>query len=167
VLVLLEIGPQFDDERLLKNPGVLRAMKWQAAIIADEMFKSHHPDAVIEHVDDEVRREAALRGSAESAARLRGDAPLVGGPYDGMRINIEQINKFGHLTPVSTKRGIRLFVLLPSREDWERLLKGEIPMETVVAFCIRTSGNSPRAALNSTFLRDKNFRKHWRTAENR
>jgi hypothetical protein len=132
VLVLLEIGPQFDDARLLSNPGVLRAMKWQAEIIADETFNSHHPGAVIEHIDDEARHHAKLRTVAEAATQMRGNAPFVGGPYDGMRITTEQINKFGHLTPVSTKRGIRLFVLLPPPEDWERLQKGEITIQNRV-----------------------------------
>ncbi len=129
VSVFLEIGPQFDDPRVLKDPGVLREMKWQAGIVGDEMFKSHHSGAVIEHLDDEERRDAARRRASEAATRVGANAQFVGGPYDGMRIGVDQVNSLCHITPISTKRGIRLFVLLPPREDWNRLLKGEVTKE--------------------------------------
>jgi hypothetical protein len=53
VSVLLEVGPQFDDRRSLDDPNVRRLMRRQAAITADEMFKSYHRDAEIEHYEDE------------------------------------------------------------------------------------------------------------------
>jgi hypothetical protein len=53
VPVLLEVGPQFDDRRSLDDPNVRRVMSRRAATVADEMFRSHHPDAEIEHDEDE------------------------------------------------------------------------------------------------------------------
>lgn len=129
VAVFLEISPQFDDAKVLDDPSVRRLMKRQAATIADEMFRHHHPVAVIEYVDDEERFEAALRKRQETVFPPKTEAIFIGGPYDTMKINVDNVNKFCHITPISTKRGIRLFVLLPPREEWDRLLKGEITKE--------------------------------------
>ena len=54
VPVLLDVGPQFDDRRSLDDPNVRRVMRPQAATVADEMFGSHHPDAEIEHDEEEL-----------------------------------------------------------------------------------------------------------------
>jgi hypothetical protein len=51
VSVLLEIDPSFDDKQILEHPDVKRMMVQQARSLADEMFKSRHPAAVIEHDD--------------------------------------------------------------------------------------------------------------------
>ncbi len=54
VTVLLEIDPRFDDKDALDDPGVWQVLESQARMIADEMFKTRHPDALItnqEHVD--------------------------------------------------------------------------------------------------------------------
>ena len=53
VSVLLEVGPRFDDRRSLDDPNVRQVMTQQALLVGDEMFRSHHPDAVIEHVNDD------------------------------------------------------------------------------------------------------------------
>jgi hypothetical protein len=72
VPVLLEIGPQFDDRRSLDDPNVRREMSRQAATVADEMFRSHHPDAEIEH-DDEDLRAAAIGHAQETAGCPRAE----------------------------------------------------------------------------------------------
>jgi hypothetical protein len=127
--VLLEIGAEFDDPRVLNDPNVSRALKRQAAIEADEMFKSRHPDAEIEYVDDDERQAAAMRWSYEPMTSSNADALFIGGPYDGMEIGVAKINGFCQISPVGTKNGIRLLVQMPPRKDWERVLKGEITKE--------------------------------------
>ena len=129
VAVLLEVGPQFDDPKILEDPNVQRVTRREAATIADEMFKHHHPGAVIEHVDDEERHKSVLRRAQEAAASPKADALFIGCPYDGMSISVDKVNSFCHITPISTRRGIRLFVLLPPLKDWDRLMKGEITKE--------------------------------------
>jgi hypothetical protein len=37
----------------LDDPNVRTVMGQQAEAVADEMFRSYHPDAAIEHVDNE------------------------------------------------------------------------------------------------------------------
>jgi hypothetical protein len=65
VPVLLDVGPQFDDRRSLDDPNVRRMMRSQAATVADEMFRSHHPDAEIEH--DEEEQSAEIQWVQETA----------------------------------------------------------------------------------------------------
>jgi len=51
---------------------------------------------------------------------------FVGGPYDGMEIDPEPINKYAHLAPVEGDLGHRLFVFMPdSPAAWERMIRGE------------------------------------------
>ena len=57
VSVLLEIAPQFDDQKILTDPNVRRVMSSQARIMADEMFMRYHPGAMIEHADEEEENE--------------------------------------------------------------------------------------------------------------
>lgn len=52
VMVLIEVDPQFDESHLSSFPELRRALLTQAANMADEMFRTHHPDAVIEHAED-------------------------------------------------------------------------------------------------------------------
>jgi len=47
------------------------------------------------------------------------------GPYDGIEIDGELLNRYARIIPVPGPVESRLFVLLPSREDWARLLRGE------------------------------------------
>jgi hypothetical protein len=53
VSVLLEVDPNFDDENPFLPPDVWKLLKSQARQMADEMFKSRHPDAVIEHGEED------------------------------------------------------------------------------------------------------------------
>jgi len=129
VAVLVEIGPEFDDQRILNDPNVQRVMRAQAQVAADEMFKAYHPDAVIEHVDDAATQAAAMWAAQARPDKVRSVALFEGGPYDGMKININHINVYCNITPIATKRGLRLFVLLPPLKDWERVVKGELAKE--------------------------------------
>ena len=52
VSVLLEVDPNFDEENTFIHPDVWNLLKSQARQMADEMFKSRHPDAVIEHSEE-------------------------------------------------------------------------------------------------------------------
>lgn len=70
VAVLLDVGPRFDDRRSLNDPNVRRVMRQQAAIVADGMFKSYHPDAEVEHDEDE-EGGAAPTGEAQGPAGSR------------------------------------------------------------------------------------------------
>jgi len=54
VSVLLEIDPNFDSEPILELPEVKRMMAQQARSLADEMFKARHPEAVIQHDDQDA-----------------------------------------------------------------------------------------------------------------
>lgn len=49
VYVLVEVDPLLDDRTLASNPVILTTMAEQAREMADEMFKTKHPDARIEH----------------------------------------------------------------------------------------------------------------------
>jgi hypothetical protein len=129
VAVLLEIGPQFDDKRILSDPNVRRVMTAQARVEADQMFKSYHPDATIEHFDDSEMHTLQTPIPGENRFQRRAEAPFVGGPFDGMKLNTDQVNMYCNITPVSTRRGVRLFVLLPPPEAWERLVNGQITKE--------------------------------------
>jgi hypothetical protein len=71
VPVLLEVGPQFDDRRSLDDPNIRREMRRQAATVADEMFRSHHPDAEIEHDEDEERRADGIGEARKPAEAAR------------------------------------------------------------------------------------------------
>jgi len=53
VSVLLEVDPRFDEANVFIHPNVWEVMTHQARTMADEAFKTHHPDAVIEHGDYE------------------------------------------------------------------------------------------------------------------
>ena len=47
VSVLLELDPRCDD----RSPGVWQVLTHQAGLAADEMFRSRHPEALIEHAN--------------------------------------------------------------------------------------------------------------------
>ncbi len=49
VYVLIEVDPLIDDRTIASNPVILASMAEQAREMADEMFKSKHADAMIEH----------------------------------------------------------------------------------------------------------------------
>src|SRR5262249_36141277 len=49
VSVLLELDPRCDDRDLIVHPNTWVALGDQANEMADEMFRLHHPEAVIEH----------------------------------------------------------------------------------------------------------------------
>jgi hypothetical protein len=51
VSVLLEVDPQFDDQNLIFIPQIRQIMTCQARDLADQMFKTRHPDATIEHIE--------------------------------------------------------------------------------------------------------------------
>ena len=53
------------------------------------------------------------------------DFKFLGGPYDGMKIDAELIDRHARMEPVTGDLGRRLFVLMPPREDWERAARGE------------------------------------------
>ncbi|AGA31405.1 hypothetical protein [Singulisphaera acidiphila] len=53
VSVLIEIDPRFAHPDLLALPDMKKLTANQARKLADEMFKQYHPDAVIEHDEDE------------------------------------------------------------------------------------------------------------------
>jgi len=53
-------------------------------------------------------------------------ALFVGGPYDAMDIDQGLLNKFGCLMPFPAEGQNRLFVLMPPREKWDLLCRGEI-----------------------------------------
>jgi hypothetical protein len=50
VSVLLELDPRCDDRDLIVSPGVWEMFDHQAGLAADEMFKQHHPEAVVKHL---------------------------------------------------------------------------------------------------------------------
>ena len=53
VLVLLEIDAKFEKSDIEDDPDLIRALTKQANLMADELFKKHHPDAVIVRDEDE------------------------------------------------------------------------------------------------------------------
>lgn len=49
VYVLVEVDPLLDERTIATNPVILQTLADQARSLADEMFKSKNPDAMIEH----------------------------------------------------------------------------------------------------------------------
>jgi hypothetical protein len=49
VYVLVEVDPLLDERTIATNPVILQTLADQARSMADEMFKSKNPDAIIEH----------------------------------------------------------------------------------------------------------------------
>ncbi|MGO9597934.1 MAG: hypothetical protein ACLP7Q_08055 [Isosphaeraceae bacterium] len=60
VLVLLEIDAKFERSDIEDDPDLMRALMKQANLMADELFKKHHPDAVIMRDEDEGGRYSRL-----------------------------------------------------------------------------------------------------------
>jgi hypothetical protein len=60
VMVLVSVDPQFDKSHLDSFPELRRALFRQAATTADVMFKTHHPDAEIEHAEESVEYTSSL-----------------------------------------------------------------------------------------------------------
>ena len=56
VLVLLEIDAKFEKSDIEDDPDLIRALTKQANLMADQLFKKHHPDAVILRDEDEGGR---------------------------------------------------------------------------------------------------------------
>jgi hypothetical protein len=137
VAVLLEIGPQFDDERILSDPNVRRVMAAQARAEADELFKFHHQNAIIEHIDVPSMGVAEFSNHQATWPKTKTEALFVGGPYDGVKLKIEHVNAYGLINSVGNERGLRLFVLLPPLDVWERLIRGEITKDKAfdVLYC--------------------------------
>jgi hypothetical protein len=48
VSVLVEIDPKFDERAFLERPDTQRMLAAQARRMADELFKSKHPEAIVQ-----------------------------------------------------------------------------------------------------------------------
>jgi hypothetical protein len=72
-------------------------------------------------------------------------AKFVGGPYDGMEISHEQINRHASVMPMPAGRQNRLFLLMPPRAEWERICRGEI---------IKDQAGGPLHAYERVFVPD-------------
>jgi hypothetical protein len=60
---------------------------------------------------------------------------FVGGPYDGMDIDPPTVYRYASVRAVDGDVGSRLFVLLPPREEWDRLVRGEaVPSNATFAY---------------------------------
>jgi hypothetical protein len=58
-------------------------------------------------------------------------AEFVGGPLDGLNFDSTQINAIATVIPVFTESGNRQFLLMPPRNECERILRGELTKEQV------------------------------------
>ena len=54
------------------------------------------------------------------------DAKLNGGPYHGIHLDTETVNRCTTLVPITDAAPPRLFILMPPKEDWDRIVAGEI-----------------------------------------
>jgi hypothetical protein len=50
---------------------------------------------------------------------------FIGGPYDGMDIDPALLDRYATLSSTNGDLRARLFVQMPPREDWDRLIRGE------------------------------------------
>jgi hypothetical protein len=50
---------------------------------------------------------------------------FYGGPYDGVEVEHTEINKHASPLSIHSDLGTRVFVLMPPRESWDRLLRNE------------------------------------------
>ena len=55
--------------------------------------------------------------------------PFVGGPYDGLKLGVVEVQKHLVILSVPGRRGLRRFAYLPSPEDWPDVLSGRIRVD--------------------------------------
>jgi hypothetical protein len=56
---------------------------------------------------------------------------FVGGPFDGQTFDYDRVVAVSRVHQIETASGIRMFRLLPSPDECERILRGELAMEQV------------------------------------
>lgn len=56
---------------------------------------------------------------------------FVGGPLDGLSIDPTQVNAVARVLPVFTASGNRQFLLMPPRDECERIVRGELTKDAV------------------------------------
>jgi len=57
IYVLVEVDPSLDERTIMTNPGLGIALAQQARSLADEMFRTKNPDAIITHGEIVLRPE--------------------------------------------------------------------------------------------------------------
>jgi hypothetical protein len=55
----------------------------------------------------------------------------MGGPFDGQRFDYDKLVAVSGLHELDTATGLRIFRLLPSPDDCDRILRGEVAMAEV------------------------------------
>jgi hypothetical protein len=71
---------------------------------------------------------AASHTSTSNSIRT---AKFVGGPLDGERFDPAQVNHIARVVPVFSESGNRQFLLMPPREQCEKILRGELTKDQV------------------------------------
>jgi hypothetical protein len=92
-------------------------------------FIAQKPDLALLDVLPAGRAAAASQtgdgGSSRAAFRF------VGGPVDGLSLDHTQVNAVARVMPVFTESGNRQFLLVPPRDECERVLRGELTKDQV------------------------------------
>jgi hypothetical protein len=70
-------------------------------------------------------------------------AKFVGGAYDGVEMDHKDLNATALVVQTPTPSGLRVFVVLPPREGWEHIRRGEMTKE---------QAGSPRHTYERVFL---------------
>jgi hypothetical protein len=70
-----------------------------------------------------------VAGSHSSEGSSTATVRFVGGPLDGQSFDHTQINKIARAMPVFTESGNRQFLLMPPRDECEKVLRGELTKE--------------------------------------
>ena len=73
VTVVIECDPKVRDPSRVPDPSVIKRMTEEAGKLGDEMFRSYHPNAVIEH-DDEIDLIFPLSRDQMAASQERNEA---------------------------------------------------------------------------------------------
>jgi hypothetical protein len=69
VNVLVEVDPKLDEESILDHPGIIRMLAEQAGKLADEWFRSRHPDAIITHHEEDNALASGDSGMPKAPCR--------------------------------------------------------------------------------------------------
>jgi hypothetical protein len=74
---------------------------------------------------------AAVAPQAGDGGGSRAAFKFVGGPLDGLSLDHTQVNAVARVMPVVTESGNRQFLLVPPRDECQRVLRGEMTRDQV------------------------------------
>jgi hypothetical protein len=72
-------------------------------------------------------------------------AEFFRGPFDGLVLDIDEIKRYCHLVRMRAEDEQRLFVMMPSLFDWDRVVRGDLdkdgPFDTLYPYELERRGD--------------------------